>query len=358
MRRRICLVAVLMLALTAGSTFSKEVLAQPTPLVEAELEGPVYVPTQDFPCGGSYVIARRLSGKVFAEGDNLEALVRNSSNGVLRYAFSSATPNQQVLKVYVSVCSFDSRYAGADETYTIRITFLTGDGKAGQELLLNFNLTPRPAVDQVRASVQSACGQASVFSVKVDAASLKQAKNGRITIRGTIYRGGVESPNDSLTLWSGTSLSGRKVADAKTDADGRFAISLKVTKTDLYFTVDVPNRTVAIDGYLPVRGFPGGAFTLFPDSRSGGKNLKFDPIYGGGFPLPVVSTECRQSMNQYRSIASNPPAQETFTSPKAEPAGTFKLVAPDGGVISAKRCWVRPHTREGKKVNGYWRRCP
>jgi hypothetical protein len=349
-----------LVSMVAGYLVDGVAHSQALPLVEVKLESPVYAPTPEFPCGGTYAVATRVDGNKFVDGDNLVALVVNSSRGVLRTAFATATRTEAALKVSINVCSFDARYLGPDETYTARITFVTGDGKAGQELLLNFNLSPRPAIDQARSFVQSACRQQSaLFSVTFDQASLKAKPTGQIALRGTLYRGGVESPDDELTLWSGSSRNGRRLSGAKTDTFGRFELLFRPARTDLYFTMDVPSRISDIDGFLPVGGFQQGVVTLFPDNRSGARNLKFDPVTGGGFPLNPASSECRLAMSQYRSIASSPPVEDGFTSPKAEPIGTFKLITPEGGTITVKKCRVSAYVKkDGTKVRAHPRRCP
>lgn len=343
-------------------------------VVLAELEGPVYAPTQSFPCGGTNVVVAMADGARFTTGDNVSVFLLNPSNEMLRFGFSSASRGDSQIKVYVRVCNFDLRYSGPDATYTARVTFVSGDGKIGKELLLRFALQARPALDQARSTVQAACRTSGLFSVAIEKASLVASKSGQVAVRGVLYRGGVVSPGDQIVMWSGTSLSGRKVTQAITDAKGGFELRIRPTKSDLYFTVDVPNRSLDIDGYLPYGGFPSGVLTLFPDSRSGGRNLKFDPVYGGGFPLPQVSTECVKAMNEFRLVSSNPKPEEPFRSPKAEPAGTFRLVTPDGaiaepagtfqlvtpdGTITVKRCRVKAYTKkDGTRVDAHFRRCP
>lgn len=351
------LLAILLLGCFAANDASSATAATRS-LVAAELEGPVYAPTQAFPCGGTNVVVSKADGSNFTSGDNVAVLVLNPSNETLRFGFTSANRGDPIIKVYVSVCSFDSRFSGPDATYTARVTFVSGDGKVGEELLLRFILQPRPALDQARSKVQSVCRTSALFSVVIEQASLIANKSGQVAVRGVLYRGGVASPGDQLVMWSGTSLKGRKVSQTVTGAGGGFEIRVRPAKSDLYFTIEIPNRTADIDGYLPNGGFPEGVLTLFPDSRSGGRNLKFDPLNGGGFPLPQVPTECVMAMNEFKMISANPKPEEPFLSPKAEPAGTFRLVTPDG-VVSVKRCRVRAYTKkDGTRVDAHFRRCP
>jgi hypothetical protein len=354
-----CLIVLVLVVVALAPQFGGVASANSSPLVEASLEGPIYTPTSAYPCGGNYVVAKRVNGKAFASGDNLEVLVMNPNQDILRMGFSVASRSETEIRVYISVCDFDARYVGPEATYLARITFVTGDGKSGQELLLPFQLVPRPATEQARAVVQSACRlQTALFSVKIDRPSLIANKSGWVTLRGVLYRGGVASPGDALVIWSGTSQRGRKIAESTTDASGKFEFRLRPTSADLYFTIDVPSRTSDIDGYLPVNGFPEGVMTLFPDTRSGGKNLKFDEIEGGGVPLPQVSADCMNAMSAFRLLTSNQQPDEPFVSPKAAPIGTFKLVTPNG-TISVKKCWVNSYRKkDGTQVRGHPRRCP
>jgi hypothetical protein len=309
MRRIVLVLVVAALAPQLGGVAS----AQAHPPVEASIEGPIYAPTPSYPCGGSYVVVKREDGKPLASGDQIKVRVMNpNASGPygreLRNGFSVALRSEPELRVYISVCNFDARYAGPEATYLAEVVFVAGDsrGVAGdgegdgkfQVLLLPFQLVPRPATEQARAAVQSACRlQTARFSVKIDRPSLVANKSGWVTLRGVLYRGGVASPGDTLVMWSGTSQRGRKVAESTTDASGKFTLRLRPTSADLYFTIDVPPRTSDIDGFLPVDGFPEGVMTLFPR----GKNLKFE---GGGVPLPQVSADCKNAMSAFRLLTS------------------------------------------------------
>jgi hypothetical protein len=303
MKKKIRRIVLVLVVAALAPQFGGVASAKSSPLVEASLAGPIYAPTSASPCGGNYVVAKRfdVDGEAFvpfAPGDSLAVSVMNADRGVLRYAFSSAARSEPEFRIYISVCNYDARYVGPEATYLVRITFVAGDGKSGEELLLPFQLVPRPATEQARAAVQSACRlQTARFSVKIDRPSLTANKSGWVTLRGVLYRGGVASPGDTLVMWSGTSQRGRKIAESTTDASGKFTLRLRPTSADLYFTIDVPLRTSDIDGYLPVDGFPEGVMTLFPR----GKNLRFE---GGGVPLPQVSADCMNAMSAFRLLTS------------------------------------------------------
>ncbi len=359
----------------------------------------------------------RSDGLDFSQGDNVKVNVFNANNGELSLALvtKSALAGDKQIAVKVRICQADPAYIGAAQDYRLVMTYSDAPGYFVQSQEYKFRLISRTevtnfsqyAVSQVRT--KCTFDQRVIQNAYVQSGATRKPGE-KMTIKGTLYRAGLIAPNDTVRLVKVVNeKTSKTVATTTTDQDGKYSFTFTVEtypKAILY-EIHVPERKKDLG---PVPGpFPANKWVVFINCDKGctlDKSSEVDKTPVNTFTdtcleslsfynlvltqgddensrllrnvviYPIISnivksrSESNASAASAAAIASSAAAANSSNNSQSSSASSSstapRATSGSSGSTSARskssgssggRCYVRPHTRNGKRVSGYWRSC-
>ena len=359
----------------------------------------------------------RSDGLPFDQGDNVKVNVFNANNAELSLALvtKSALAGDKQIAAKVRICQADPAYIGAAQDYRLVMTYSDALGYFVQSQEYKFRLISRTevtnfsqyAVSQVRT--KCTFNQRVIQNAYVQSGATRKPGE-KMTIKGTLYRAGLIAPNDTVKLVKVVNeKTSKTVATTTTDQDGKYSFTFTVEtypKAILY-EIHVPERKKDLG---PVPGpFAANKWVVFINCDKGctiNKSSEVDKPPVNTFTdtcleslsfynlvltqgddensrllrnvviYPIISnivksrSESNASAASAAAIASSAAATSSSNNSNSSSASSSstapRATSGSSGSTSARskssgssggRCYVRPHTRNGKRVSGYWRSC-
>lgn len=351
-------------------------------------------PQDSFSCPSTQIDLTRADGKPFNDGDRFKVEVQLSYNDPIAVqldiwsivddpylgAFTVRSREQASLTTITmpfGLCKSSVTGPRVEnppvKKLKVRITPENGFPRLAP-LIFDLDLIPWGEeawlVEQVREYCAERGPRAPFDSNLVVAQTKRATKLGNeIKVVGTLFRAGVPSPNDSLTLYATKAKSpnyrGPLLATTTTNSSGAFEFRFPMQKADKYglvsYSVEAPQRTAPIG---PILGpFDPFAFTLVFNMKKKGL---LEPSLTNW--IPQQSDSCYKAYVSYSTyIGSRPHAFNDDRNPllvyaakQAFLGSTGKKSYTDSATWRAAtggRCYVSWWERNGVRVSGYTYSC-
>jgi hypothetical protein len=359
----------------------------------------------------------RSDGLGFAQGDSVKALIYNYQGVELStsVATKSAQKDDKDITFKMRVCQNDRAYTGVEQKYRLVMTYTDAASYFVQNQEYEFNLISRIELSSfykyAAAQARDRCefDQQSVQNSFIQSGVTRKAGE-KMTIKGTLYRSGFASPNDSISLIKiVNSTSSKKVSTIKTDKEGNysFTFTLETYPKAIFYRLSVGERTSDIG---PVPGpFPAKEWDVFVDCKKGCKISEIGT--SPAEPIVEFSKACQEglaffdlvssqnddenskilrkviiypliskivkSRSETNAISAQQAADANAAAAAAAAAAAINNASKNSSSTSSSttakkstssgsssassgggRCYVRGYTtKKGKRVSGYYRSC-
>ncbi len=296
---------------------------------------------------------------------------------VLIYPFAKELPKTVALNF--DVCSFDFTSWGIYKVPTkldVTVRYFKDLTSVAAEITVPVQIYPRDAEATLISELRKACGQnwtrkSFTYNMTVEQSGSPKKNGDSVRIAGTLFRHGFPSPNDEIGLFlesKGLSAPREFVMKVVTDEKGQFEFKFPIvrqknSKTTEYVIVAY-NRAEPIG---PISGpFDEMAYSVI---FQWGPTAKYYQDFSDW--VPGHTKACKERIDSYSNLVSTGQAKIFsddrnrllwFTAKsvyygfkgKQSYSSTSQWSSKSGG-----RCYVSGYTTSsGKRVSGYYRKCP